>query len=385
MGGIRIILALSVVVWHVPGTHVRLLNAAVAVLLFFVISGFYMALVVNEKYAPSGAGWVRRFYLARFLRLYPAYFVMSAVMVAWFWWTGSPNAFTSRLPVSGGDQALIAGLNVFVLGQDLFQLMCNIRGDAVRSYFDEHFFDNWMLVGQAWSLSSEAVFYLLVPWVVRSPLRIIILLVASLAVRTWLIGVMGYQSDFWGYWFVPATLCMFALGSLSYSLYRAVRKLPWSAPVGWCALAAMAGWLLWVTATAGIVLPVNAARSIDEPRFWITYLAFAVSLPFVFVATKAVAVDRKVGDLSYPLYLVHGLVLGLFFIWWGLPEGSLAWIGIAVAASLTVAGVLRLIEIAIERIGLIASMRRQDVGPQSTRDRPQSISSLQVGRLAGLP
>jgi len=49
MGAIRILLALSVVLWHVQGQHPRLLNASVAVLLFFVISGFYMALVINEK------------------------------------------------------------------------------------------------------------------------------------------------------------------------------------------------------------------------------------------------------------------------------------------------------------------------------------------------
>jgi peptidoglycan/LPS O-acetylase OafA/YrhL len=61
LGVLRILLALSVLLWHVPGSHLRLLNAQVVVLLFFVISGFYMALVIDEKYAPSGPGWIRRF------------------------------------------------------------------------------------------------------------------------------------------------------------------------------------------------------------------------------------------------------------------------------------------------------------------------------------
>src|SRR4051812_46606684 len=174
MGVIRIVLALSVVIWHVPGPHVRLLNAAVAVLLFFVVSGFYMALVINEKYAPSGAGWIKRFYLARFLRLYPAYLAMCVVMVAWYWWTESPNAFTSRLPVPFGEQLLLAAINLGLIGQDLYELMNHVAGASVRSLFGASFFNPaFMLVGQAWSLSSEIFFYALAPFVVRSPVRIV--------------------------------------------------------------------------------------------------------------------------------------------------------------------------------------------------------------------
>jgi peptidoglycan/LPS O-acetylase OafA/YrhL len=200
MGVIRVILALSVVVWHMQGPHVRLLNAAVAVLLFFVVSGFYMALVVNEKYAPSGPGWCRGFYAARFLRLYPAYFAMCAFMVAWYWWTGNPNAFTFTLPVPAGQQAMLAALNVGVIGQDLFEMMNHIGGEPVRSLFSPAFFNGrWMLVGQAWSLSSEIFFYLLVPLVVRSPWRVVALLFLSLSLRAVLIGGLGYESGVWGY------------------------------------------------------------------------------------------------------------------------------------------------------------------------------------------
>src|SRR5690606_33812821 len=50
-----------------------------AVQMFFVISGFYMALVLNEKYTERSP---YRFYLARLLRLWPAYIVvLSAVLL----------------------------------------------------------------------------------------------------------------------------------------------------------------------------------------------------------------------------------------------------------------------------------------------------------------
>jgi peptidoglycan/LPS O-acetylase OafA/YrhL len=363
MGVIRLILALSVVVWHMPGPPVRLLNAAVAVLLFFVVSGFYMALVVNEKYAPSGRGWVRRFYTARFLRLYPAYIAMCAVMVAWFWWTNSPNAFTARLPVPAGEQFLLAAINLGVIGQDLFELMNHIGGEPVRRLFSPGFFNPmWMLVGQAWSLSSEIFFYLLVPLVVRQPARIVALLVASLLVRAALIGGLGLESGIWGYWFIPATMCMFTLGSLSYSLYRLVKRWRWAAAIGWCALGLMGAWFSWRVVAYGVVLPIDATDSLDQPHFWIAYLMFAAAMPFVFAATKSIAIDRAIGDLSYPLYLAHGLAIGLIFIKWEFPRDALGSFALGVGASLLGGLMLRTVELAIERIQQI---RRPALQPQN--------------------
>src|SRR5262245_24765333 len=116
MGLIRLVLALSVVVWHMPGATWKLLNAAVAVLCFFIISGFYMALVLNTKYDNA-----KDFYVARVVRLYPAYIAMCAIMVGWFWWTTSPNVFTSPVPVSVTERLILIASNILLIGQDIFE------------------------------------------------------------------------------------------------------------------------------------------------------------------------------------------------------------------------------------------------------------------------
>jgi peptidoglycan/LPS O-acetylase OafA/YrhL len=41
------------------------------------------------------------------------------------------------------------------------------------------------------------------------------------------------------------------------------------------------------------------------------FAAIAVAAPFLFHAFKDNAVDRWIGDLSYPLYLCHLVVIGL--------------------------------------------------------------------------
>src|SRR5581483_2420424 len=124
-----------------------------------------------------------------------------------------PDFFSPRSP-------FLWMMNLFVFGQDLYELMNNIVGEPVRSWFPPHFFDpKAMLIGQAWTLSSEGFFYLLAPFVVRSPARIVAPLVASLGLRITLLGYLGWGWQ-WGYWFFPCSLSFFLMGALSYHFYK---------------------------------------------------------------------------------------------------------------------------------------------------------------------
>ena len=55
MGVLRCLLALSVLLAHDVDGWFKLIDGAVAVQCFFLISGFYMALVLNERYAEAAA------------------------------------------------------------------------------------------------------------------------------------------------------------------------------------------------------------------------------------------------------------------------------------------------------------------------------------------
>src|SRR6201995_5837701 len=83
MGLLRFWLAMAVVFEHTalfmgdPGRfpyHLRLLNGQTAVQSFYIISGFYISLILNEKYVGRGSGWL--FLSNRFLRIYPVYWLM---------------------------------------------------------------------------------------------------------------------------------------------------------------------------------------------------------------------------------------------------------------------------------------------------------------------
>jgi peptidoglycan/LPS O-acetylase OafA/YrhL len=393
MGIIRFILAVSVAVHHLPGTRFHLLYAAVAVLFFFVISGFYMAMVLTEKYAGAG-----EFYFSRFLRLYPAYAAMALVMVAWFYATSSPTVFTTALPLKPAERAWLGLANIVVAGQDIFEFIREAGLPGIRSLFSDQFFNPlWMLVGQAWSLASEMYFYALAPFAVRSPRRIAVLLVASLAVRGLTIGVFGLSSNIWGYFFFPATLCMFLMGSLAYHAYariktRHIERLGWVALLGWGA------WLVYCVAASSGALMADPHSGIDGLRFWIAYILFALSVPAIFAATRNNRLDRMIGELSYPLYLVHGLVQGIFFFKYGAPRGDLGWGLIAVSASVAAAIAMRIVvELPIEtyRRRFVARLSglaprgpiSAAVAPAATLDYgPGSVGlDLSAAALAGAP
>jgi peptidoglycan/LPS O-acetylase OafA/YrhL len=360
MGVIRFVLALSVVFWHIRGAPYRLLNAQVAVILFFIVSGFYMAMVINEKYAKAEPEhWIRTFYLARFWRLYPPYIVMLLVMMAWGAPTNLPSPLLGRLPMSIFDQVVLAFLNIALFGQDLHQFLVRVRVesagppfllDLVNRVNPAALEDVMMAVGQAWSLAAEATFYVIAPFIVRSARRTAIALAVALAIRFFFITVLGQRSGIWGYSFFPCIACMFILGSAVYHAHKLVPRQHLHAVVGWIALAGFATWFGVLVSTNDVVMPSPADWSIDLPRFWVLYLFFAASLPFMFEATKNVKIDREIGELSYPLYLVHGLVVGLIYFRWSGPQGSVPDVWAAVVLSVFSAYIMRqLVEVPIER------------------------------------
>lgn len=70
MGLIRYLLAISVALGHMPiAQHFQLLHGEIAVKSFFLISGYYMAMII--KYYPNPIN----FWKSRYLRLFPTYIV----------------------------------------------------------------------------------------------------------------------------------------------------------------------------------------------------------------------------------------------------------------------------------------------------------------------
>ena len=115
MGTLRLFLAFSVLAWHLrPHGFERLtaMDGGIAVMAFFIISGFYMSMVISQKYSqlPNGRN---RFFINRFLRIFPLYFVAMIFQQAVFSIDRVKTVFTSSLHYSLLTHVTLIFLNLF--------------------------------------------------------------------------------------------------------------------------------------------------------------------------------------------------------------------------------------------------------------------------------
>jgi peptidoglycan/LPS O-acetylase OafA/YrhL len=295
-----------------------------AVRAFFVISGFYMAMIICERYAERAPG---DFYASRLLKLLPIYWCVAflSLLIADRvpWQTVNVSAWPLPLVVSGAASLFS------LLGIDLFAFVAIDPATGALSFApyrsgDEILGLRFLPVPQAWSLGLELWFYLLAPFIVRRSIWLIGgVLVASIAAR-YLFFYMGYgtwegglpQLGSGGRWFLnrdvfPFELAYFMLGVLAYRGLMRVKP-------------ALKGRSLGAVALAFIVAVIlcRAVAMVEGPDWKITAVTFAtlsIGLPFIFLASKDGPIDRFLGELSYPVYIAHVLVLNALGAWASIP------------------------------------------------------------------
>ena len=302
MGMVRVLLAIAVVFQHTYGTLFD--GGYIAVQLFFIVSGFVISfiLVEQQSYPTPGA-----FYKNRVLRLFPIYYVVAIGSLVFYMTlpliTGNPTSFQEvyqSIDIVG--QALLVFGNLFILGQDW--VMFTAVHDGVV-HFHHDFQDSevpvWrgLLVPPAWSLSVGLVFYLIAPFVLPRFRLLLTLLILSILVRLLLHGLGLATLEQWNYWFFPAELAFFLVGALAHQL-----GLPLARRLGLLTQAMTRG-VTW--AMVGGVM-VFVTFDVDLPRF-VTIVIFLAALPFMFHFQSFSHWDRWIGELGYPIYVVHWIIM----------------------------------------------------------------------------
>ena len=307
MGILRVLLALSVVLFHAGAmAGFQPLGSVEAVETFFIISGFYMAMILTEKY--DGPGSLRLFYYNRFLRIYPLYWVVAAASLIFWLAPYITHKGHGALYLFGLLQApgrlLVAFSNLFLFGQDV--VMFTGADAHGHLYFTPNFrlppIHVWqlLLIPPAWSLAVELTFYLVAPWIVRRSFWLITaVIVASLALRAYLFFALGLRQDPWTYRFFPTEIGFFLAGSLAYRVYAWLRMQDVRRPVF-------------------LLLPVPLFLAFFVYQFlpaltfhgavlnaWRFYLLAWAGIPGLFLLSANSRFDRYIGELSYPIYIVH--------------------------------------------------------------------------------
>lgn len=324
MGLLRFILALSVFFVHTGSLYgLKLVGSSVAVQSFFVISGFYMSLILSEKYRGPGSYYL--FISNRFLRLMPAYWAALALAVLLIyslrpfsseepWVSYNFDMYFSLLDIKA--QASILFSNFFMLGHDILNLF---RVDPQTGFFaltldplkaSSTGFPpvlTFFFIPPAWSLGTELLFYLIAPFLVRRRKRFIFALISlSLLLRV-VMFYGGYRQTSWQFQFFPTELALFLAGALSYRLYRSGGAF-FSSRYGLYATIVLIG-----ATFAFYYLPVVEIQGAQMKK-WGYYLLLIFLMPAAFSYTRDFKIDRYLGDLSYPVYVVHYVVIWVWVL-----------------------------------------------------------------------
>jgi len=278
-GTYRTLLALMVVTQHLAGIHVL---GAYAVFGFYILSGYLMTSILHFNYGYSCAG-VGRYALNRFLRIYPMYWVSiccSAILIA----------ILGANYVAAYHEAMFIPRTVYEYFKNIFLFFPTVESPR--------------LTPSAWALTVELCFYILIGLgASRNKYLVVGWLTLSIAYHAIAnIGNWGWENI---YFSIPAASLPFATGAFIFHYKDALLKNFKSSseniqnflPVALFAITLINWWLGDLT---------GYARSVC---FYLNYVF--CSLMVLFLSSKSALsfippkVDKWIGDLSYPIYVIH--------------------------------------------------------------------------------
>jgi peptidoglycan/LPS O-acetylase OafA/YrhL len=352
MGFIRIFLALAVVFAHTSKPFELLaIGGELAVQCFFIVSGFYMALILSEKYVGSCAR--RTFWINRALKIYPAYWLVLALTIGYtlvkYCVSTTHSGESLGLYISPFhfvlDSGVILGrveltfiafvqLSLFPLDSLLF---LRSTGDffAFTPQFSTDAHPLWlaMFVPPAWTLALELSFYALAPFLITWRLRSLALLLGvSLCIRAYIYYRLSWQHDPWTYRFFPSELAFFLLGFMSFKLAPTVN--------GWLPRRSepIVGWSLLLLTVAQLLFFSFNSASIRSHFLLATVV---VAVPYVATLSSQWRWDKAIGELSYPVYIVHFLLLIIIRDHWPSLPGKPVYGAVVAVLSLIAAFVIK--------------------------------------------
>ncbi len=299
---LRFFAALCVVLFHSLG-GVRLYQyGGVPVFLFFILSGYVLAVayleggrIVNKK----------RFWIARFARIYPIYFVTLVL--------DTPNLFHARVLKYGINSALLKTSITFIGNVLMLQhWIPRLHGIDYPN----------------WSLSVEAFFYLLFPffgaWMWRRRLDFQCLLAAALYLGIFAISFAGKVRGVDAFAYITPVIYLpyFVAGIAFYSIQLRIQKSE-TRLARWRAIAPWVATVIVVGLALACAVPRNFYSDVFPGLLFLPCLSLLLLCCALGNHTIEALFSKPflilLGEASYSLYLLHAIVWTWLFGYARLP------------------------------------------------------------------
>ena len=323
--GLRYVAALVVLFYHLsanfpagPFKNAVSELAGIPMQLFFTLSGFLLAYNYSAGFASAYGSTVRKYYLTRFARIYPIYFI------ALILWLGLVGHLTHDLKEHPRDTCVSLAMTATMTQNWAYVPLYEGTSEPRLASFAH------MWIG--WTVSVECFFYLILP-LIAIPLTRYVTSVR----RAWIVGGVIYvfylAVDFvlaktappstaaqfltWQFLWNPyIRLGEFLVGVLAGQAFLHSANRPLSRRGWWSGTAVLvagvaalfyANHWIWSPGNKSAVLKAAAGNVLYAPlcAAIIYSLAKVPSLVTRFLSTKPMVL---LGEMTYCLYLIHPLV-----------------------------------------------------------------------------
>ncbi len=298
MGAFRFLLAIAVALSHVGVSLFAHNPGVVAVVSFFLLSGYVMAFLIQRHYASLDQLFL--FYLDRAARIFPQYifYILATGLLVLF--LEIPSSY-----IKGCEQPQVA-LNLIILPLQFFQ-------------FPALNLNNCLIIPPAWSLGLELSFYAIAPLLILTSAR---KAGVTLSILVFLVATFGIiNTDTYGYRVLPGTLFMFLVGAAIASPHLFGVRFHW--------------WI-WLGAVVLALLVWNSASLWSFRYSRETLMGLIVGIPALvwLRTTKTSQLDTRLGNLSYGIFLNHFICIWLLEAF---NIGSRTASGMAIMISMSIA------------------------------------------------
>jgi peptidoglycan/LPS O-acetylase OafA/YrhL len=304
VGFLRTLFAITVLLGHMFGD--TFIGGRNAVQLFYMISGYLISFVLIDAKSYLS---VKDFYLSRFLRVYPIYFAVAFLTLAAYLLAPREVEFFHVIRKSPDlAKALLIFSNLFLFLQDWVMFSgVELRELVFATNFQnsEIILYKGLLVPQAWTLGVELSFYIVAPFILKKRFSLFLFLFLSICLRVYFFKIGIGANDPWTYRFFPTELALFLFGAIAHQFV-----MPWYKKY-------LAPERLRVSSNQSVLFLVLFTLFFDiiplslMVKTILLFLIFFLLLPFVFLFKDKWGADKWIGELSYPIYICHILVINV--------------------------------------------------------------------------